>query len=97
MSQGEIVERVVRYVVTEIVDRPEEIELTHGRGRPRRSGRRSPDREIGHGASDRSSRAGWLARFARWLRRPPTRKVCTPGSSSSTRCLVGPANHCLVG
>lgn len=28
MSQGEIVERVVRYVVTEIVDRPEEVELT---------------------------------------------------------------------
>ncbi len=28
MSRGEIVERVVRYVVTEIVDRPEDVELT---------------------------------------------------------------------
>ncbi len=28
MSRGEIVERVVRYVVGEIVDRPDEVELT---------------------------------------------------------------------
>jgi hypothetical protein len=28
VSQGEIVERVVRYLVTEIVDRPEEVEMT---------------------------------------------------------------------
>lgn len=28
MSRGEIVERVVRYVVTQIVDRPDDVELT---------------------------------------------------------------------